>query len=83
VVGKADTSRHNYIVNTYNRTIGVRELSNNVSTFLKLAATGQNLLITKNGKPLARLGPAEAEAQERAESRGLTLQEWAQQRYAQ
>jgi prevent-host-death family protein len=38
-------------------TIGVRELRNNVSTVVRRAGTGERLLVTVDGRPVAQLTP--------------------------
>lgn len=39
--------------------VGVRELRENLATWLDRAAAGEEILITERGKPKARLSPAE------------------------
>ena len=39
------------------RTVGVAELRQNLSRFLKLVARGERLLVTDHNRPVAELGP--------------------------
>ena len=39
--------------------VGVRELRQNLSKYLRLVAQGQSLEVTERGRPVAVLGPAE------------------------
>lgn len=47
--------------------IGVRELRNNVAAVVRRAGAGERLIVTVDGKPVAQLGPIQAD------SGGLTL----------
>ena len=42
---------------TYPRTVGVRELRQNLSKYLQLVHQGQTLQVTDRGRPVAALGP--------------------------
>lgn len=42
-------------------TVGVRDLRSALSTFLRRARTGERLVITVDGTPVAQLGPVESD----------------------
>lgn len=44
------------------REVGIFEAKNQLSALLNLVAQGEDILITRHGKPIARLIPAGAEA---------------------
>jgi len=39
-------------------TVGIRELKNNLSAFVRRAAGGEVVVVTAHGRPVARLSPA-------------------------
>jgi prevent-host-death family protein len=39
-------------------TVGVRELKNRLSHYIKLARDGERIVITERGKPVAEIGPS-------------------------
>jgi prevent-host-death family protein len=39
--------------------VGVRELRQNLSRYLRRVASGERLVVTERGRPVATLGPAE------------------------
>lgn len=41
--------------------VGVRELRNRLSAYLDLVKTGQEIVVTEHGRPIARLGPVSAD----------------------
>ncbi len=49
-----------YVATMGNRTIPQRELRNNIGEILREAEAGTAFTITVRGRPVARLGPAEA-----------------------
>jgi len=47
-------------------TVGVRDLKNRLSTFLRRAAGGERITITDRGRPIAVLAPAETRREDEA-----------------
>lgn len=45
-------------------TVGVRELKNRLSTFLRRAADGERITVTDRGRAVAILGPADTQEDE-------------------
>ena len=41
--------------------VGVRELKNRLSAYLDLVKSGQEIVVTEHGRPIARLGPVSAD----------------------
>jgi prevent-host-death family protein len=39
--------------------IGIRELRGDLATFVRRAGTGESILVTVSGRPVARLGPVD------------------------
>ena len=48
-------------------TVGISEAMNGLSTLLDRVALGEEVVITKHGKPVARLIPASTESRERVD----------------
>jgi prevent-host-death family protein len=48
------------------KTIGIFEATNNLSQLVEQAASGQEIVLTRNGKPVARLAPMTTEKQSSA-----------------
>lgn len=42
--------------------VGVRELRRSLSTFVRRAGAGETLIVTVDGKPVARLGPLQSQS---------------------
>lgn len=45
------------------KTIGILEATNTLSQLVEQAASGQEIVLTRNGKPVARLAPMTTEKQ--------------------
>ncbi len=41
--------------------VGVRDLKNRLSAYLDLVKSGQEIVVTEHGRPIARLGPVSAD----------------------
>ena len=53
--------------------VGVRELRQNLSVYLRRVKQGESVEVTERGKPVARLGPLEEDPLDRLERRGLIM----------
>ena len=53
------------------RTVGAREANQQFSRLLREAEAGQEILITRNGEPVARLSPAKRRRTARARAAAL------------
>lgn len=53
------------------RTVGAREANQQFSRLLREAEAGQEILITRNGEPVARLSPAKSRQNARARAAAL------------
>jgi len=56
--------------------VAVRELKDNLSTYLKRASSGEELVVTSHGKPIARLAPLMANNSEESLIERLRAQPW-------
>ena len=41
------------------KSVGIRELRDNLKTWLDIAKHGETVVVTERGKPIANLGPAD------------------------
>ena len=58
--------------------IGLRHLRNGLGGYVRRVRSGQSLLITDRGLPVARLSPVTAESERRALLEAEGLMEWSQ-----
>ena len=64
------------------KTVGVRDLKNDAPALVRRAERGEQFVITRHGRPAARLGPAEPASEPTATGGRSRRGQWARQRRA-